>query len=42
MMNSTKHWSAVIAVCCAAVVASAATVTLNQNSMKGFTTKEGW
>ena len=41
-MNRTNHWAAVVAVCCAAAVASAATVTLNGNSSDGFVAKSTW
>ena len=42
MMNRTNHWAAVVAVCCAAVVASAATVRLTRSSDNGFVNAYGW
>ena len=41
-MNRTNHWAAVVAVCCAAVVASAATVRLTRSSDNGFVNAYGW
>ena len=42
MNRETVVTLAFVATTVLAVTAKSATVTLNQNSMKGFTTKEGW